>query len=179
MSHIKPDNFPDNFRYEYTDKCQSVDVWSRKAVYELRLYVHTTHCVLIHTDGYVVTPSAFDPEWLKYDYIGALFPPPTDDFSYRDANGVIRNVGNSVSLRSKKLLSVANDLNLPWQPFHGYWNEDGYCSINFRHRYEEAGCVFAPPKVAKYFSREYVQEEGIEPFCFHKWHGMNAKYPSF
>jgi hypothetical protein len=49
---------------------------------------------------------------------------PSDDFSYRDIHGNIVSVGNSVSLRSKRLLELPIQLKLPWEPYHGFYNED-------------------------------------------------------
>jgi len=179
VSHYKPDNFPDNFRYEYTPKCETIDEWNYKALFEMPKHVRTAFSLLCHSDGFVVSPDSWRWEFLDYDYIGAVWPLPSDDFSYRDPNGNLRRVGNSVSLRSKKLLDLPIVQGLEFKAFHGYANEDGFICVNYVLEYEKQGCKIAPIEVAKYFSREYVQEEGIEPFCFHKWHGLNAKYPSF
>ena len=181
VSHYKPDNCPEWIRYEYTSKCETIDTWNYKALFELPRYVRTAFCLLCHSDGFVVNASSWRDEFLDYDYIGAIFPLPQegDTFSFRDPNGVIRRVGNSVSLRSKKLLDLPIVQGLEFKAFHGFTNEDGFIAVNYVLEYEKQGCRIAPMELAKYFSREYVQEEGIEPFCFHKWHGMNAKYPSF
>ena len=106
---------------------------------------------------------------------------PTDNFSYRDINGKIVRVGNSVSLRSKKLLELPIKLNLPWEPFHGNFHEDGFICAKNRHIYESHGMRFAPLDVAKYFSHEAMIPEvkGIKPFVFHKWAGSNRAYPKF
>ena len=183
VSHVKPDNCPDFIRWEYTSKCDSVDEWSRKAIYDMPQYIKTDYCLLIHADGYVVNAESFDYKFLDYDYIGAAWQLPQDDFSYRDINGNIVRVGNSVSIRSKKLLDLANKLNLPWESFHGYWNEDGYICAAKRHIYEAAGCKFAPVELAVHFSHEVPipEMEGIDkPFCFHKHHhGKNNQYLAF
>jgi hypothetical protein len=95
--------------------------------------------LLIHDNGFVVNPDSWKDEFLNYDYIGAPWPLPNDNFSYRDINGNLIRQGNSVSLRSKKLLDVPNKLNLEWKPFHGYTNEDGYICVNYRHKYLKKG----------------------------------------
>jgi len=150
-------------------------------VYELTNFVDTEHCLLIHADGFVVNPDKWNPNWLNFDYIGAPWPLPTDDFSYRDINGTIQRVGNSVSLRSKKLLNTANDLSIPWQSFHGYWNEDGFICVNNRHLYEQNGCKFVPFEEAIHFGRECPLPENmnIDPFIFHRYEGSNSNYPRF
>jgi len=136
---------------------------------------------LVHADGFVVNPSAWRDEFLDYDYIGAPWPLPKDDFSYRDINGKIFRVGNSVSLRSKRLLDLPIKLNLPWEPYHGFYNEDGFICGKNRHIYEANGMRFAPLDVAKYFSHETMIPEvrNIKPFAFHKWAGSNRAYPKF
>ncbi len=130
----------------------------------------------------MVNPESWRDEFLDYDYIGAPWPLPTDDLSYRDNKGEIIRVGNSVSLRSKKLLDIAPTLNLEWKPFHGFFNEDGFITVNYRHVYEEHGIKFAPIEVAKYFSRENDMPENADvdkPFAFHKPTGRNSEYKSF
>ena len=112
--------------------------------------------------GFVVNPDMWRDEFLEYDYIGSPFPLPKDDFSYRDVNGNICRVGNSVSLRSKRLLEYPTKAGIPFETDHGFFNEDGF-------------------EVAKYFGHESMipEVEGIRPFVFHKWAGSNAGYPKF
>ena len=161
--------------------CNSIDEWNYHIVYDLGKHVDTPYALLIHANGFVVNPDEWRDEWLQYDYIGSPWPLPTDDFSYRDINGTIQRVGNSVSLRSKKLLDLPRKLNMEWKPFHGYTNEDGYICVNMRHVFEEHGCTFAPLEVAAKFGREneLPEHEGVEPFVFHNYQGKNSQYPRF
>ena len=154
----------------YDFDIKSVDEWCHEIVYNLGDYVQTDYALLIHGDGYVIHPELWNPEWLKYDYIGAPFPLPTDSFSYRDINGIIQRVGNSVGLRSKKLMQLPKKIGMEWKPFHGYWNEDGFISVNNRHIFEEHGCKFAPLEVAVHFSKEHEipENKGLETFMFHQ-----------
>jgi len=160
--------------------CNSIDEWNYNIVYRLGEFVDTDYCILIHPDGFIVNPDIWDDEWLKYDYIGSPFPLPTDDFSYRDINGVIQRVGNSVSLRSKKLLDLPKKLGMEWKSFHGFYNEDGFVSVNMRHIFEEHGCKYAPFEVALKFGREVnLPEYTGDTFLFHKHQGVNSKFPNF
>jgi len=147
----------------------TIDKWNHAIVYDLGGYVNTSHAILIHKDGYIINPELWNDEWLEYDYIGAPFPLPHDDFSYRDINGKIQRVGNSVGLRSKKLMDLPKQLNMPWKSFHGFYNEDGFISVNMRHIFEEWGCLFAPLRVAVNFSIEHdiPENDGLETFMFH------------
>jgi hypothetical protein len=160
----------------------SIDEWNKAVVYDLGDYIDTEFALLIHPDGFVVHPESWREEWFQYDFIGAPFPLPKDSFSYRDVHGVIQRVGNSVSLRSRKLLQLPKKIGMEWKPFHGFYNEDGYVSVNMRHVFEENGCRFAPLEVARYFGREYdiPENENIEKtFVFHKHQGRNKIYPNF
>lgn len=160
---------------------ETIDDWSKFIVYDLGDHIDTEFALLIHADGFVVNPDMWREEWLHYDYIGAPWPLPTDDFSYRDIQGKIQRVGNSVSLRSKKLLDLPKKLGMEWKSFHGFYNEDGYIAVNMKHIFDENGCKFAPFEEALLFGREnpLPENESVNPFCFHKWAGLNTNYPKF
>jgi len=159
----------------------TIDEWNRAVVFDLGDHIDTEFALLIHPDGGICHPEMWRDEWLKYDFIGSPFPLPTDDFSYRDINGVIQRVGNSVSLRSKKLMQLPKQLGMEWKQFHGFWNEDGYISVNMRHIFEEHGCKFAPFEEALLFGREceLPENKGLKTFAYHKTMGENSKYPNY
>ncbi len=159
----------------------NINEWNRAVVYDLGDYIETDFALLVHGDGGVGEPQMWNDEWLNCDYIGSPFPVPKDDFSFRDINGKIQRVGNSVSLRSKKLLQLPKKIGMEWKPFHGFYNEDGYICVNMRHIFEENGCKFAPFEVAVKFGREMPlpENKGIKTFIYHKTIGENAKYPNF
>ncbi len=174
--------FTHNFiEYCYIDPIKGIDQWNHDIVFKLGDYIDTEFALLIHPDGFVVHPECWKDEFLSYDFIGAPFPLPRDNFSYRDINGKLQRVGNSVSIRSKKLLDLPKKLNMEWKAFHGFTNEDGYICVNMRHVFEEHGCKFAPIELAVHFSQEVPlpETQGIVPFAFHKYKGENRKYPDF
>ena len=153
----------------WDEKITDINEWNRKVIYELDDYVRTPFAVLIHADGYVIRPEAWKEEFLDYDYVGAPWPLPTDEYSYRDSEGTIIRVGNSVSLRSKRLLGLPRDLNLEWRSYFGNTNEDGFLCCHNRQALEKEGIKFAPLEVAKYFSKEHEipENQGIDTFAFH------------
>ena len=159
----------------------TIDEWNKAVVFDLGDYIDTDFALLIHPDGGIGEPELWRDEWLNYDYIGSPFPLPTDNFSHRDIHGKIQRVGNSVSLRSKKLLQLPKKIGMPWKPFHGFYNEDGYICVNMRHVFEEHGCKFAPFEVALYFGREnpLPENKGLKTFVYHKTIGENSRYPDF
>jgi hypothetical protein len=145
--------------------------YNRFIVFELHKYIDTDFALIVQDDGFVTGPHQWRGEFLDYDYIGAPWPLPTDDFSYRDPFGNLIRVGNGgFSLRSKKLLALPTELGLEWRSYFGYFNEDGFFTCHNRHLFEKEGCVFAPLDVAKYFSheRQIPETEGIVPFGFHR-----------
>ena len=153
-------------------KCEPLNYeqYNHFIVYRLHEYINTTHCLLVQNDGYVVNPDMWQEQWMQYDYIGALWPMPQDDFSFRDQDGNIQRMGNGgFTLRSKKLLSLAKELDLEWKPYHGFYNEDGFYCVYHRKTYQQHGCKYAPLDIAARFSHEcHVPEnEGIIPFGFH------------
>jgi hypothetical protein len=186
ISDIKPDNLPVGITHEYIEKMSNIDEWNYSIIYKMGKYVDTEYAILIHEDGFIVNPESWNDDFFKYDYIGAPWFLPHDDFSYRDINGEIIRVGNSVSLRSKKLIDLPIKLDLEWKPFHGFYNEDGFISVNYRHIYKEHGMNFADLNIAKNFSHgcmipEVIEDvkNGIKPFMFHRYAGTNNNYPKF
>lgn len=102
-------------------------------------YVNTSHVLIIHADGYILNPSAWDNDWLQYDYIGATW-------WYKDN----MNVGNGgFSLRSKKLLDMLSVMGIE----HTH-PEDNVICRELRPILEQQGIKFAPEEVANRFSIE-------------------------
>ena len=181
ITHRKPAFLPKEIVYQHIDKLDDINKFNYDCIYELHKYIHTDFMLLVHYDGFVVNPESWRDEFLDYDYIGSPFPPPTDDFSYRDINGKIIRVGNSVSIRSKRLLEFPEKANIPFEADHGFFNEDGFICVKNRHLFLQAGMKYAPYELAKYFGQEnhMPDMDGIRPFVFHKWMGPNAEYPNF
>lgn len=147
-------------------------------IYKLGEHIKTPYCLLVQSDGFVIFPEKWNDSWLEYDYIGA--PWPYRENSYIDPFGNHQRVGNGgFSLRSKKLLDVPNQVEVPWETNNSdfYWmppgvinyHEDGNICVHNRHIFEGQGCKFAPLEVAIYFSHEtpLPENQGIMTFGFH------------
>jgi len=176
ITHQKPDNLPSKIEYKFIDKINSIDEYSYNIIYKLENFFNKKYVLIIQSDGYVVNPESWKEEFLNYDYLGAPFRLPNDDYSYRDINKNLVRVGNGgFSLRSKKLVELPNKIGLEWKPFHGFYNEDGFICSMYRHLYIENGCTFAPLEIASLFSHEYdiPETNNIIPFGFH---GKNSKW---
>lgn len=182
VSHDNPLGDDAFYRYVPIAPFASVGDWGKFLVFDLHKHIHTAFILLIHEDGFVVNPQSWDDSWRDYDYIGAPFPPPRDPISYRDTFGNIIRVGNSVSLRSKRMLELPSEIGLTWDNFDGgFPHEDGFLCVQHRHKLAEHGIAYAPLEVAAHFGREtnLPEHSGVEPFTFHKWSGPNRAYPCF
>ncbi|MBD2423788.1 DUF5672 family protein [Cyanobium sp. FACHB-13342] len=182
ISNYNPKPGISAYRYHKIEPFKNVGEWGKFIVFDLHKYIDTDYIILIHADGFIVNPDKWSEDFKQYDYIGAPWPLPKDSFSYRDNLGNIIRVGNSVSLRSLKLLQLPSSLDLDWESAdHGFFHEDGFLCVQSRHILQAHGVKFAPLSVACRFSREATLTENrdIEPFAFHKWRGKNRKYPDF
>src|SRR3990167_5444858 len=146
---------------------KNIDDWNRKIIQDLPDYVDTSHALLFHPDGYPINAKAWKDEWLELDYIGSPFPLPQDYYSYMDEEGEIQRVGNSVSLRSKKLMELV--ATRPWKSYYGNTNEDGFICCHNRKWLESQGMKFATFEQALDFGREHdlPEHKGRETFLFH------------
>lgn len=145
-----------------------IDEWNRFIFYNLHEYVDTDYCLLIHPDGYVINPDKWDNRFLDYDYIGAPWP---ESRTFITTGGQMIRVGNSVSIRSKRLLQLPSQLGLYWKPHDGHTNEDTAICVHYRYHFTDAGMTFAPVEIAALFSHEIPVPEtaGIVPFAFHEY----------
>ena len=125
ITHRKPFFLPKGIRYAHTSKLTNIDCFNYKMLYELGDYIHTDFVMVVHADGFIVHPEMWQDEFLDYDYIGSPWPIPKDDITYRDINGNLCRVGNSVGIRSRRLVNFPKEANLPFEPDHGSLNEDG------------------------------------------------------
>lgn len=187
ITHKKPFGLPKNIKYSHTDELKNIDDFNYKMVYELGEHIHTDYAMIVHADGYIVHPEMWREEFLNYDYIGAPWPLPKegDTTTYRDKDGNICRVGNSVGIRSKRLMDYPKAANIPWTGEYAFgkmwYHEDGFLCCKIKHILEAEGMKIAPIEVAKYFGHEHMipEVQGIVPFSFHKWAGTNAEYPDF
>ena len=181
FAHYNPK--PNSKEYEFIqiDSFSNVGEWGKFIVFDLYKYITSKYIILIHADGFIVNPDSWDEKFLMYDYIGAPWPLPKDNFSFRDYYGNIIRHGNSVSLRSFNILKLPSKLKLSWEEDSGYFHEDGFLCVAKRHELVKKSIEFAPFDVACKFSHETQIPEikGIKPFLFHKWYGENKRYPKF
>lgn len=180
VSPHRPLNLPAGISHEepFRNQLDSIDAYSQYMIYDLWRHVDTDYCLVVQADGYVIEPELWSDDFLRYDYIGA--PWRVSREAYLDPWGNSVRVGNGgFSLRSRKLLEVPREVEIPWDvnssDFYNHMNvglfsEDGNICVHNRHLYEEAGCVWAPLAVAIHFSREQKisEKQPKRTFGFHK-----------
>lgn len=126
--------------------------YSRFMLRDLAEHVSTSHALCVQWDGYVLNGEAWDPLFLDYDYIGAIWP------HFREGH----TVGNGgFSLRSQRLLRATADL-----PQVDSEPEDVLICRTFRPVLEAKGIKFAGEEIASAFAYERTCPTGNE-FGFH------------
>jgi Protein of unknown function (DUF5672) len=126
---------------------------------ELLPHVRTPQVLVQQWDGFVADNTAWNDQFLNYDYIGAPWQKSPDrSDAHRVGNG-------GFSLRSRRLLEALADPTL--QPCHP---EDVAIGVSYRPWLEQTkGITFAPLEVAELFSYE-----GTVPKPTFGFHGMQA-----
>lgn len=126
-------------RFVFDTGINSIEEYSRVIFRELGDHFSTSHCLLIQSDGYILEPSAWDPNWLTYDYIGA---------PWGHRGNMVGNGG--FSLRSRRLCA---DLASGPYDVETHPEDDKICR-KYGPALERGGIKFAPPEVGELFSYE-------------------------
>jgi len=142
--------------------------YSKFVLFELNDYIDTDYVLFVQWDGYVVNPTAWTDEFLKYDYIGA---------PWKHRNDLVGNGG--FSLRSKKLLNLLQQKYKTGE-FIDYFPEDHVIGVTYREQLINEGIKFAPTDLAFKFSAEnriyngsFGFHGGNFPKGFIEWHKQN------
>jgi len=152
LSDHEPSGLADGISWRPIDPLASRLDYSRFMLRRLAEHIQTSHALCIQWDGFVLNGPAWEPGFLRYDYIGAPWPHFSDG----------HNVGNGgFSLRSRRLLEACASL-----PIDGEELEDVVISRLCRRQLEAKGVRFAPEEVARRFAYERVTPTGRE-FGFH------------
>lgn len=134
---------------------------------ELWKYIGSDFCLLVQNDGYITNGALWTDEFLKWDYIGAPWPPKT----HYNKHGEEIRVGNGgFSLRSRALLRAPSLMGIEFTDMGtGFWHEDGFLCNHYRNELEQSGIRFAPVELAARFSTELTVPETVESFGKHKY----------
>ncbi len=143
----------DDIRKIGIDTIGSIEEYSKFCIKDLVRYIDTEYVLVIQYDGFVLNAEAWSQEFLRYDYIGAVWPVGPwggDDFPEElYGTDVVGNGG--FSLRSKKFLEISSQLfNAGKLP--NYQPEDVAVCVWYRDVLEKEGVIFAPVSIARIFS---------------------------
>jgi len=142
-------------------------------VMKLWQYIGTDFVLLVQNDSWILNASKWRDEWMRYDYIGAGWPIPDDNLTYRRPDGELIRVGNGgFTLRSRRLLRAPTILDLKFSDMGtGHPNEDGFLCVHYGRELTNAGIKFAPLSEAVLFSRELDIPELVNKntFGFHRY----------
>lgn len=131
----------------------SRQAYSQFMLQELHKYIKTEFVLVVQWDGWVINASAWQPEFLDYDYIGAVWPWHPEGL----------RVGNGgFSLRSKRLLELTAEPKFVYKNLN---EDDLICHVN-RDYLVSNGIKFAPEELARYFSYER-ELSNLQTFGFH------------
>lgn len=126
---------------------------SRFVLRHLPGYIRSPHVLVTQWDGFVVDPAAWSPDFLDFDYLGAVWPDQPAG----------RSVGNGgFSLRSRRPLDAGMDPRIA-----DAHPEDQVLCRTWRGPLErDYGVRYAPPALARRFAFEN-EEPGAPTFGFH------------
>ena len=177
ISHNKPENLNPKIHFKQCKPTELVSKdpkstkdYSHFMLYSLKDYISSDFVLIVHKNAYVIHPEKWDLEFLKYDYIGAPWPPK---YLYSQKGNEVRVGNGGFSLRSKKLLEAPTALGLSFETKKNHtigYNEDVILCATYRDELEQAGFVWAPVKTAAAFSKEsWCAESKFRPFGFHDY----------
>ena len=149
-------HLPSNSQYAVKIKpILSIFEYSIFCLKELYKHVEGSHCLIIQHDGYVLDARKWNPELLKYDYVGA----PVNWGSAIHGGARVGNGG--FSIRSKRLLEFLSkqELDVVVNEVDPYWFcEDYHICVSTRDEIIKAGFGFAPINLAYEFSVDHNLE---------------------
>ncbi len=173
IAHYSPPNLNKKITFK---KCKDTELanpdpknttdYSKFMAYNLCDYIDSDYVLIVHNDAYVLRPNKWDNRFYDYDYIGAPWP-ANRHFTNEGVNVRVGNGG--FSFRSKRMLNVLNELNLPFTDNGtGFYNEDGIMCVYYRKILEDNGIKFATVPIASLFSHEIdCPDSEPKPFGFH------------
>ena len=127
--------------------------YSQFVIKELYKHIKTPFVLFVQWDGWIINKDSWNPNFLDYDYIGAVWPWHTEG----------KRVGNGgFSLRSRRLLELTASPEFVYQDLN---EDDLICHLN-RDFLESKGIRFAPEDIARTFSYER-ELSNIKTFGFH------------
>jgi hypothetical protein len=156
-----------------------LDLWgySRFMINDLYGHIHTSHCLVIQADGFVLNPQRWQMQFLDYDYIGAPWPQQMvlqpDNVLLNMTHNLVGNGG--FSLRSKKLLQETAKIDVESLTFPSFSEDLLICHFLFDQMIK-ADVKFPSPELAAQFSVESPEAAyGQTPHTSFGFHGKTLR----
>lgn len=156
-------------------KLKSVDEYN-DFILRLAGYIDSDFCLIVQDDGFVLNPGKWNPDFLKYDYIGAPWP---DNFAWKQLQtgksymtpGWNRVGNGGFSLRSRKFLEVSSKFDTCFG-----FGEDFFLCVIKHGVLKMHNIQWAPIELARTFSYENNIENWpapveLDPFSTFGFHG--------
>ncbi len=131
--------------------------YSEIVLKQLWPFIQTEHVLIVQWDGMAVNADMWSDEFLKYDYIGSIWPWPQQGI----------NMGNGgFSLRSKRLIDACRDTEVKLGGVAGQNEDIAICVEHRKLLQDKYNIQYAPAEVARQFA---VENEwlGKKTFGFH------------
>ncbi|OYY58503.1 MAG: hypothetical protein B7Y55_02405 [Polynucleobacter sp. 35-46-207] len=151
--------------------------YSKFILGNLYQHIDTEFCLVVQSDGFVLNASKWNPDFLKYDYIGAPWP---IDLMLQPGNIPLdlsrNNVGNGgFSLRSKRLLLETSKIDFDALTFPTKSEDLILCHFLFDQMIN-SGIKFPMPELAAQFSVESISASyGQNPQTSFGFHGKELR----
>ena len=137
------------------EKIDSIQKYSSFMIKRLANFFTTDFVMVVQADGFIVDMTKWEDEFLKYDYIGAPWPP----YSWLDPKHLVGNGGFSIrSLRLQKILR--DDPLIP----SNHHEDTIICQTHREYLEKKYGITYAPLSVASRFSCEFGPSRGLHTF---------------
>lgn len=144
----------------------SADSWNAFHVKTVPEYIQSDFAMSVHEDGFPIAPNYWNPEFLKYDYIGAPWKP-----------GIIPGCNETITgnggfaIESRRFLMAKQQLQ--FADLRAYIPSDICVCYYHKKEMESQGVVYAPPELALKYSTESMGNNNPS-FGFHG--RKNPKY---
>ena len=160
-------------------KLNSVDEYN-DFILRLADYIKSDYALIIQDDGFILNANMWDDRFLKYDFIGAVWPNEESWIERQKAKSIIREiyprnrVGNGgFSLRSWRFMELSSE----WKTCIGFGEDCFLNTINYNYMVA-SGINYPPIELANKFSMENNLDKWddimyLDPSKHFGFHGHN------
>jgi len=168
----KPENLPENIIWEYAPPINDINDFNLYMFKGIGNHVDTSHALYVQAHSWILNEDLWDDDWLQYDYIGGAWKYVDDAYIAWGSGEHVFNGNGGFSLRSRKIMRIPIDHDLPLLQEKGWFNEDGNLTCYYRELMLTLGIKYAPIEVASKFAYENPMLENdygkMKTFGYHR-----------